>query len=183
MIIGRMNDEKGADEIMNQIMIERGIVPENPGHVLFSMKGFLRDSSVLVASLKNGPYQKMALVPPSPWLDDDAPAAAKIQTTVSNDTLLVTWSHDKSDDVFRWVVYYQYDALWEYTIMNRSNRSTALPLSRILREITRSRRQEVVKDTTQFLGRIAVSAVDRTGNESELTFQDVAPKIPPAMKQ
>jgi hypothetical protein len=67
--------------------------------------------------------------------------------------------------------------------MNRSDRSTVLPLSRILREISRSRRQQVVKDTTQFLGRIAVSAVDRTGNESELTFQDIAPKIPPAMKQ
>jgi len=184
MIIGRMNDEKGADETINQIMIERGIVPENPGHVHFSMKGFLRDSSVLVASLKNGPYKKMAIVPPSPWLDDSAPAAAKIQTTISNDTLLaVTWSHDKPNDVFRWVVYYKYDEMWEYTIMNSIDRSTVLPLSRILREVTRSRRQEVVKDTTQFLLRIAVSAVDRTGNESELTFQDVAPKIPPAMKQ
>jgi uncharacterized lipoprotein YddW (UPF0748 family) len=184
MILGRMNDEKSADEIINQIMIERGIVPESPGHVLFSMKGFLRDSSVLVASLKNGPYKTMALVPSSPWLDNDAPAAAKIQTTVSNDTLLVvTWSHDKPDDVFRWVVYYQYDAMWEYTIMNSIDRSTVLPLSRILSEVTRSRRQQVVKDTTQFLRRIAVSAVDRTGNESELTFQDIAPKIPPAMKQ
>ena len=95
----------------------------------------------------------------------------------------MTWSHDNSDDVFRWVVYYQYDEMWEYSIMNRSDRTTALPLSRVLREITRSRRQQVVKDTTQFLGRVAVSAVDRTGNESVLRFQDIAPKIPPAMKQ
>jgi len=64
-----------------------------------------------------------------------------------------------------------------------SNEQTQPNCPRILSEVTRSRRQQVVKDTTQCLRRIAVSAVDRTGNESELTFQDIAPKIPPAMKQ
>jgi len=33
MIVGRSSNEKGTDEIINQIMIERGFVPENPGHV------------------------------------------------------------------------------------------------------------------------------------------------------
>ncbi len=107
MIIGRMTDEKGADEIVNQIMIERGFVPEAPGHIHFSMKAFLKDSSALNAALKNGPYRMQSLVPPSPWLDDEPPLAPKLVTAVSNDTLAVSWTHEKFDEVFRWVVYYQ----------------------------------------------------------------------------
>ncbi|HTY36359.1 MAG TPA: family 10 glycosylhydrolase, partial [Bacteroidota bacterium] len=62
MIISGKTDEKGADEILNEIMIERGFVNDAPGHIHFSMKLFLKDSSALNAALKSGPYQKQALV-------------------------------------------------------------------------------------------------------------------------
>ena len=189
MILARGNDERGADEIMNEIMIERGIVPENPGHVIFSMKGFLRDSSVLSAALKIGPYQRMALVPPSSWLDNVAPAVASVETTSTKDTLRISWSHTNPTDVFRWVVYFQYADMWEYTILNKNDRTSTLPFTRILREQPRSRRrEEPVRETVQYLGRIAVSAVDRMGNESELTYltvaqrDTVAAKVTPALQ-
>lgn len=181
MIVGRMNNEKGADEIVNQIMIERGFVPEGPGHIHFSMKAFLKDSSALSAGLKNGPYQKQSLVPPSPWLDDNAPLPPMIETTVANDTIVVSWSHENQSDVFRWVVYYEYGKSWEYTILNRQDRSVAIPRSRTVTDRPRGRqRQENVQTRVETVTRIAVSAVDRTGNESELTYQSIAPVSAPA---
>jgi uncharacterized lipoprotein YddW (UPF0748 family) len=178
-------NEKGVDEIFNQIMIERGFVNEAPGHIHFSMKGFLKDSSTLNAGLKSGPYQKMALVPPSPWLDDEAPLVPGLETSLVNDTVVaLTWSHENPADVFRWVVYYKYSNAWEYTILNSQEKSYALPLSRAVLERPRARRGEQPTVTTRVetLSNIAISAVDRTGNESGLVYQSVAPKTAQAVQ-
>ena len=171
MIIGRMTNEKGADEIINQIMIARGFVNEAPGHVHFSMKAFLRDSSALNAGLKAGPYQNMALVPPSPWLDDDPPAAPRVETNLSNDsTISVSWSHEEQADVFRWVVYYQYEKTWLYTILNSRDRTLQIPRFRIVTERPRARQgMDSVLTRTEWLLNVGVSAVDRTGNESDVS--------------
>lgn len=185
MIIGRMTNEKGADEILNQIMIERGFVPEGPGHIHFSMKAFLRDSSALNAGLKNGPYQRMALVPPSPWLDDDPPLAPKVTASIGSDSMMVvTWSHNNPSDVFRYVFYYQYGRSWEYTILNTQDRTFTIPLSRTVTERQRARQRDqnpTVTTRSEYLTRIAVSAVDRTGNESEPVYQSAAPRTAQAV--
>ena len=184
MIIGRATDEKGADEIINQIMIERGFVNNAPGHVHFSMKAFQRDSSALNAALKNGPYQKLALVPPSPWLDDDAPAVPKLETAMVDSSIVVSWTHENAGDVFRWVVYYKYGNSWEYMILNKADRSYMIPMSRTVVDRPRARRGEQPTVTTRVetLSNIAISAVDRTGNESELVYQSVAPKAAQAVQ-
>jgi uncharacterized lipoprotein YddW (UPF0748 family) len=172
MFTSRMNDEKGVDENINQIMITRGFVPDAPGHIHFSFKAFLKDSAALNPALKNGPYQRQALVPPSLWLDDDSPQAPMVETNISNDTLIVRWSHVNNSDVFRWVVYYQYDKSWNYKILNRNDKSFAIPISRIVKIQPRRRQSETeVKETTEYLTQVAVSAVDRVGNESEVVFR------------
>ena len=179
MIVGRMTNEKGTDEIINQIMIERGFVPEGPGHIHFSMKAFLRDSSVLNAGLKTGPYQRMALVPPSPWLGDRTPVTPRVDTSVVRDTLTVSWSHPDSTNVFRWVVYAQYGTGWQYTIYNRSDRTAYVPLSRVVRDAPPRRRrpdQPLPAERTEYLTRIAVSAVDRLGNESDVQLSLIPPR-------
>ena len=175
MIIGRFTDEKGADEIVNQIMIERGFVNNAPGHVHFSMKAFQKDSSALNTALKNGPYKKLALVPPSPWLDDDAPASPKLEAAMANSSIALSWTHENAGDVFRWVVYYKYGNSWDYTIVNKADRSYTIPLSRTVVDRPRARRGEQPTVTTRVetLSNIAISAVDRTGNESELVYHSV----------
>ena len=178
-------NEKGVDEVFNQIMIERGFVNDAPGHIHFSMKGFQRDSSTLNAGLRSGPYQKMALVPPSPWLDDEPPLAPKLETSTADDTVLVlTWSHDNPSDVFRWVVYYKYNNSWEYTILNSQGKSFSLPLSRVVMERPRARRGEQSNSQTRIesLTNVAISAVDRTGNESGLVYHSIAPKTVQAVQ-
>jgi uncharacterized lipoprotein YddW (UPF0748 family) len=172
---GGIND-KGPDEVFNQIMIERGIINDAPGHIHFSMKGFQKDSSTLNAVLKSGPYQKMAIVPPSPWLDDEAPVVPGLETATAGDSLKISVSHPNPADVFRWVVYYKYNNSWEYVILNSQQRDFTLPLSRVVAERSRARRpdQPGGQTRTELLVTIALSAVDRTGNESEIVFHTVA---------
>ena len=177
--------EKGVDEVINQIMIERGFVNDAPGHIHFSMKSFQRDSSTLNAGLKSGPYQKMALVPPSPWLDDEPPLVPRLETSMANDSVLsLTWSHENPSDVFRWVVYYKYNSAWEYTIVSGQERNFSLPLSRAVLDRPRARRGEQPSTQTriQSLTNVAISAVDRTGNESELVYHAITPKIAQAVQ-
>ncbi len=183
MIIGRMTDEKGTDEIINQIMIERGFVNDAPGHIHFSMKVFLKDSSALNDGLKTGPYQKQSLVPPSPWLDDIAPSHPRMSATIANDsTIVVTWSHENASDVFRYVVYYQYEKNWEYVILNNRDRMVAVPYSRTVRERARGRqRGEPAQPKVEYVTRVAVTAVARVGNESVPAVQSIAhPATPTA---
>jgi hypothetical protein len=149
------------------------------------MKAFQRDSSALNGALKKGPYQKLALVPASPWLDDEAPLAPGIETSMVNDTVLaLSWSHENPADVFRWVVYYKYGNSWEYTILNKPDRSYSIPLSRTVVDRPRARRgeQPTVITRVETLSNIAVSAVDRTGNESELVYHSVSPKAAQAVQ-
>ncbi len=174
MIISRARDEKSADEIFNQIMITRGIIPDAPGHVHFSMKSFLRDSSALNSALKNGPYQKQSLVPTSTWLDDKAPTAPVVNLNSTNDTMTISWSHQNKSDVFRTIVYFQYENSWDNVIRNRDDSLFVLPLTRILRKESRSRSGEVkLTESIEKLNGVAVSSVDRMGNESDLTFQRI----------
>ncbi len=182
MIVGRMTDEKGTDEIINQIMITRGLVPQGPGHVHFSMKAFLRDSTALNEGLKRGPYRQDALVPPSPWLDDEAPTVPLVTTTIVNDTMRIAWTHAAPVDVFRWVVYFKYNTAWQYVIVNSADREYILPMTRTVVERTRARRaqEEQVTERNEVLMGIAVSAVDRVGNESE---RAVATGIPAPLTQ
>lgn len=167
MIINRPKEERTADEIFNQIMIERGFVPEGPGHVHFSMKAFLRDSSVVNAMLRSGPYQRAALVPPSPWLGDDAPAMPDVAVAVRNDTVFITWGLVVKTPAFHYVLYHRFEDQWSYTILTGNDSSFVLPLRRTVRREVRQRGGDpVVTETTERLTAVSFSAVDRLGNES-----------------
>ncbi|NUN71273.1 MAG: family 10 glycosylhydrolase [Bacteroidetes bacterium] len=167
MIISRPREEKTADEIFNQIMITRGFVPEGPGHIHFSMKSFMRDSSAVNSALRYGPYKRQAIVPASPWLDDTAPSRPALTVRPGTDTISVEWTHAEPGDVFRTVVYQSYNSVWEYTIVNGAAASIQIPRTRITRKETRNRNGETtVTETPERLDAISVSAVDRMGNES-----------------
>ncbi len=175
--IGR--GEGGLDELVNEIMIARGFVPEGPGHVHFSMRAFLRDSTVLNDGLRNGPYRKAALVPASPWLDNTAPMSPTITESSDTSTVHLSWSHVNTADVFRWVVYARYGNDWDYSILNRDGRLADVPRSRTITERVRSRQNpDSVSVRVEYLSRIAVSAVDRMGNESAKIFRDIMPSEP-----
>ena len=85
--------------------------------------------------------------------------------------------------LFRSVIYYQYGRTWDYTILNAQDRETVIPMNRIIRDRPRLRQGDREYQTRiDVLANIAVSAVDRMGNESELTFSPLAPKTAQAGK-
>jgi uncharacterized lipoprotein YddW (UPF0748 family) len=169
MIINRPLDEKTADEIFNQIMIERGFVPNAPGHVHFSMKAFMRDSSVMNAALLNGPYRKQALIPPSPWLDNTVPSKPSVSLNTVDNALSLSWTYTDTD-VLRSVVYYKYNSQWEYEILGQGATNYTLPVSRIITIQPRreNRDSASVRMKVEKLSDVGVSVVDRMGNESAI---------------
>ena len=101
--------------------------------------------------LLDGPYKKPAIVPASPWLDAKPPLSPTVTTAQQSDSLYIEWTHENPQDIFRWVIYYQHGTVWDYTIVNRGARSIKIPG-------TNAQKRK--------LERIAITAVDRVGNES-----------------
>ncbi len=167
--------EKASDETINQIMISRGMLPASPGVIHWSI-GPLASSPGLTRAIAEGPYKKKALVPPSPWLDNKAPSAPQVDIKVQNGMVNLTWNHSTPADVSRWVVYYKYGATWNHNIHGPDVRSDYIQgflenrslLSQPDPGGTRTLEQMLTR-----LDKIAVSAVDRYGNESVIVEKQV----------
>jgi len=170
--LGRDSTGQAIDEMVNQIMITRGMLPDKPGAVHWSIGPLITTPGLADAALE-GPYQKPALVPPSPWLDRRAPKAPQVETYLDQNTLLVEWSHQKENEVFRWVVYIQRGNSWSYRLMSKREASLKLPLSE--GQITLETGTAEAAASPQVITQIAVSAVDRTGNESIVTKVRIKP--------
>ena len=83
------------------------------------------------------------------------PAKPVINITNDQDKISISWTHQDEKDVFRWVVYHQYGNEWTYTLLNQKQHQLTIDKYR------------TINNTKTELERISVTAVDRTGNESE----------------
>ena len=133
-------------------MITRGMLPKSPGVVHWSMSALTKNPS-LTKELNEGAYKTPALVPASPWLDNHAPKPPEVFLGEQNDSLLIRWEA-KDEDVFKWVLYYQYDSKWEQRIFNKQETETLIKLYN---------NKSPEPDKLKY---IMVTAIDRTGNES-----------------
>jgi uncharacterized lipoprotein YddW (UPF0748 family) len=149
MNVGLGGDDKNVDEIVNQIMITRGLLPNSAGAAHWSIAGLTKHEK-LIKGIAEGPYKKQALVPPSSWLDDKAPAAPDVRTELKQGQLKLSWNHIDTKDVFKWVVYTQYGNAWNYIVLNRNDRFLV----------------KSALEGSNKLNKVAVTAIDRTGNES-----------------
>jgi uncharacterized lipoprotein YddW (UPF0748 family) len=150
--VGRDSSDRNIDETLNEIMIDRGMIPESKGVVHWSISS-VTNNKRLADTLIRSVYKKPALVPASPWMDNKHPSLPDASANASNDKLDINWKNNK--DVFRWVVYYQYGNTWNYTILDRNAENFSLS-----RWMTLGKNKEELK-------RAAIAAVSRTGNESE----------------
>jgi uncharacterized lipoprotein YddW (UPF0748 family) len=151
--VGRDTSGRTVDETINQIMITRGMLPKSKGIVHWSISSDVLNTNLRIALLA-GVYKDGALVPASPWLDKTPPDPPMVTSTKLQDSLQINWIHNNDADVFRWVVYYEYGNTWNYKILNRKERMFTV---------------KVIGGTEKAplkLNRVAVTAVDRTGNES-----------------
>jgi uncharacterized lipoprotein YddW (UPF0748 family) len=150
--IGRDSSAKNVNEINSQIMVSRGVVAQSKGVIHWNISS-LTDNPNMIKGIVNGPYSQKALVPASPWLDHTAPAAPVATFIKNNSAIDINWTHSQPSDVFHWVIYYQRGDVWKYDIRNNDPHAYNLHSTLI--------------DTGSLrIRNIAVTAVDRTGNES-----------------
>jgi uncharacterized lipoprotein YddW (UPF0748 family) len=166
LFTSKVENSDDANENFSQIMITRGMVSENPGNIHFSMKALMRNYGGVSDVLMKGPYANRALVPPSPWLDNEAPAAPLVELDLEGGNVNIHWLHEEITDVNTWIVYLQRGAEWDYEILTADHSTLAVPLT------LRSKPDDELTPP-KTLDNIAVSAVDRLGNESELIFRSV----------
>lgn len=151
--VGSDTSAKNVNEIMSQIMISRGMLPESKGIVHWSISSLTRNPN-MTKGIKEGPYRQQALVPANPWLDNKAPATPLVTISGTGNEIVLNWKHTDEADVVRWVIYYTYGNTWNYSIRNSKERSFTIKLP-------------AGQNTPQIvISKVAVTAVDRNGNES-----------------
>lgn len=151
--VGQDTSARTVTETMSQIMITRGMIPQSKGVIHWSISSVTKNPGMAKALL-DGPYKKEALVPASPWLDNNVPAMPAVQATLMGDSVGVRWSAGSDQHIFRWILYYRYGNKWDYMIFNRGDHSAQL------------KKLMVAGNNTLPLNGIAVTAVSRTGKES-----------------
>ena len=135
-------------EIVDQVELVRAD-QEATGTVHFSIKALLPGPSDLGARLAAGPYARPALVPASPWLDDRPPPAPGLRVSGG----VASWAEGDVEPAGRWVVRSRDDGgQWTWAIRPGTERSQAV------RPGVRA---------------VAVSAVDRAGNEGPARVVEV----------
>lgn len=152
---GRVGDGSArafpVEEVANQIQATRD-QPGATGNVHFSMKVFMQNRVALNDTLRSGVYAEPALVPASPWLDAKAPAAPRLRKkkTETGDTEVV-WSNGGSEKAWLWVARFKSGPTWTTQVFPAATTSRALASLPAGTET------------------VALSAVDRCGNESPVT--------------
>lgn len=141
--------EEAALETVNQIMISRGVIGHNPGTVHFSMRHYFSNED-LYEKIKDGPYASPAIVPAYPWLSDKTPPAPPVEILATVDGLHVNWQTEI--ETFLSIVYYQTGGQWHYEILPRTENSKTLGNN---------------------ITAVAVSTIDRYGNESRIKYQKI----------
>ncbi|MET0518919.1 MAG: family 10 glycosylhydrolase [Burkholderiaceae bacterium] len=146
-------------EILGQIRLQRERAPAT-GHVHFSMIALAQNRRGLADELKAGPYASPALVPATPWLEADAPAAAQPELSpLPGDRLHLRFKPPAagSKPVLRHAVWLRHGQRWEFRLGG----------------------SELVIENAAGLSGLLVSAVDRVGNEGPRSGFMLAPTAVP----
>ena len=167
--IDRDNNELNTMEVINQIMIIRGMLPDSPGNLCWSVAPILNYKE-LSDAIVNGPYKKQALIPKTPWFNNSTLASPEITTGKESDKIKISWTHENKNKVFRWVVYFKYGNRWNYVILNSDTFSYEVPVTSEYKFINDNDKEVITKYA---LNEVAVSAVDRISNESLPTIQKI----------
>lgn len=152
-----------ASEIVDQIVATRR-QPGATGHILFSFKPLMRDVGGIATALTGQVYRGRALVPASPWLDNQPPSAPAAAAVAADNPgeMVVRWQGTGSEPAWLWGIYARIGNSWVFEVLPAGQTSMKFPR-------TGAGAPSVV----------AVSAVDRVGNESPRTIAfSVAPRTP-----
>ncbi|MCB9871018.1 MAG: family 10 glycosylhydrolase [Planctomycetes bacterium] len=147
----------GARELVEQVMVTRGMTPDSPGICVFSMKGLLPADSQVAQALRRGPYAEPALIPASPWLDAQPPEVPEVRVVPNGSERLLAWRPRGTEPAFWFVVYTRRPgAGWSLRIVPGQIRQVQLASD---------------------VDAVAVTAVDRCRLESTQHVVELAPSL------
>lgn len=147
------DDKYEVTDIIRQVEYTQKI-KGSTGNIHFSAKVLRDNTDDLYELLKNGPYAVPALTPASPWLDSTPPSTPKVQVNNSGEFSVLRWENQSNEKIKSYVVYAYAGGRWWIDIIPPSKNS--VPLSA-------AAKPEIV----------AVSAIDRRGNESNRAVIDL----------
>jgi uncharacterized lipoprotein YddW (UPF0748 family) len=129
-----------AREIAEQIALQRQRGERANGHIHFSMVALMQNRDGLATLLQGGAYAQPALVPATPWLDEQAPPAP----TLRRQGARVAIEPAAGEAAARWAVWRRVGGSWRFAVLPGAERGL----------------------DPAGADRVAVSAVDRVGNTS-----------------
>jgi uncharacterized lipoprotein YddW (UPF0748 family) len=152
----RIGPQRPAQEIIRQIEITRGAVPKSagasaavadPGQICWDMKSLIRDLGGIDALLCQKAYPERALVPASPWLGAQTPAAPSI----ARNSRGITWKPVGEIPARWWAVQVKTNGEWYLRVLPSGTENLAL------------------EEGTQT---VAVRTIDRYGNAGQPAVVD-----------
>ncbi|MBW8899266.1 MAG: family 10 glycosylhydrolase, partial [Massilia sp.] len=112
--IGAPTRNYEPEEIIQQIMLTRAR-PAAGGHVHFSMAALMENRKGISDQLKAGPYATQALVPATPWLSKETPAAPKVTTSKAAGGTRLALAGSASTAQF--AVWSRYGSEWRFAVV------------------------------------------------------------------
>ncbi len=129
-----------AQEIVDQVQLQRQRGERATGHIHFSMVALMQNRDGLSSKLQAGTYTQPALVPATPWLDDQPPPAPTLRLSARR----VLIEPGSGEAAARWAVWRRLNGSWAFSVLPGAERSF----------------------DAAGADRVAVSAIDRVGNAS-----------------
>jgi uncharacterized lipoprotein YddW (UPF0748 family) len=148
-VIGGAQPLWPAREVLAQIYVTRGQAGAS-GNIHFSMRALMGDPDSLATKLATEAYTEPALAPASPWLGSGRPGAPALRWEAGSTSRTLAWEPGRGTAPMWWVVRIRTAEGWRTEVLPGWRRSFEPP----------------VGDSVE---RVAVSAVDRVGNEGAVT--------------
>ncbi len=154
-----------AEELLSQIEVTRRTAGAS-GNVHFSMKALMENRGGLSDALRSGPYAEAALVPASKWLDSRPPQRPRVSVVHAGENeTVVDCRSGGGEPVWVWALHAGYgvgrEMRWRFNTYPGARQQFA-----------------VKHDPTLGPARyVAVSAVDRCGNESRRVVLECSPLL------
>jgi uncharacterized lipoprotein YddW (UPF0748 family) len=142
-------------ELINQVIVTRADKTAT-GNIHFSMKALLTNQRGVADSLASRVYTSAALIPASPWMPGQPPAAPPVRLVADGESRVLACLGDTTTPPRWWVLRLQQGGEWSHRILPGAVRKIAIA-------------GIGAADT------VALSAVDRTGRESAATIAESAP--------
>jgi uncharacterized lipoprotein YddW (UPF0748 family) len=137
-----------GDEIQRQLYVLRGFPGVN-GAIHFSMQAIMRNPDRFRDLLASGPYAEPAIVPGTPWINNQNPAKPVISVEKFDDRITV-FIKPNGEKVRQFIIRLKTDGIWDIDIIPASQYTYTL----------------YGNFAQRFPEKIFISSVNRLGNES-----------------